>query len=92
MMDWMDSTIGVHVVKLQICREMTQCDSVDEGGLSQSTFVHTTHTKMLLALPWGEVNMKASSDNTDIKQTEHSHYVTPQGAGASIKLYCPWVI
>lgn len=54
-----------------------------------STFVHT---ETLMSVPWREVNMKASGNSTAIKQnTQHSHCETLQGAGASIKLYCPWV-
>lgn len=39
------------------------------------------------------VNMKASGGDTDSKQnTGDRHYMMLQGADASIKLYCPWVI
>lgn len=62
---------------------MTRRESVDE-----STDVRP-HTKLLLSVPRKEGNMKASSHGENIKQTEHGRYVMLQGAGASIKLYCP---
>lgn len=51
---------------------MTRHESVDEGRVSQSKFGRTRDTETLASVPWREVNMKASSNSTDIKQTQNT--------------------